>query len=181
MKRILSLAIANLFVVWSFAQQPLSFSTVISKDGASTQTLYDIVQNWVAQTYKDSQTFLKKPGEGITGKGTISFSTNMQYSSIKGHIDYSIDVQFKDGRMKFSMGSFTHVPELVAYFNNDMGILVDSLPKKLEDIGITGVNRKACYKYYFKHGKPLCKSEFDKLVANLKTFIDNRESAKDNW
>lgn len=79
------------------------------------------------------------------------------------------------------MGSFTHKPEIVAYFNNDMGILVDSLPKKLDAIGITGVNRKACYKYYFKHGTPLCKTEFDNLSANLKLFIDNRNSNKNNW
>lgn len=90
-------------------------------------------------------------------------------------------VQFKDGKLKFTMGSFTHKPEIVAYFNNDMGILVDSLPKKLEDMGITGVNRKACYKYYFKRGTPLCKTEFDNLSANLKMFIDNRNSNKEDW
>ena len=59
------------------------------------------------------------------------------------------------------MRSFTHKPEIVAFFNNDMGILIDSLPKKLENMGITGMNRKACYKYYFKRGTPLCKAEFD--------------------
>ena len=67
------------------------------------------------------------------------------------------------------------------YWNNDMGILVDSLPKKLEDMGVTGVNRKACYKYYFKRGTPLCKAEFDKLSANLQLFIDNRNATKEDW
>ena len=62
-----------------------------------------------------------------------------------------------------------------------MGILVDSLPKKLENMGITGVNRKACYKYYFKRATPLCKTEFENLSANLKMFIDNRNSTKEDW
>ncbi|MBR3010868.1 MAG: DUF4468 domain-containing protein [Prevotella sp.] len=179
-KYILSL-IATSFAMISFAQNPLSFSQVISEEGIDAQTLYDLTKNWMAQTFKDSNTFFEQSGEEITGRGRMTFSTNMQYSSIKGFIEYSINVQFKDGRLKLTIGSFTHKPEIVAYFNNDMGILVDSLPKKLEDMGITGVNRKACYKYYFKRGVPLCKAEFDKLTANLKLFIDNRNSTKEDW
>lgn len=169
------------FTMTGFAQKPLSFSTVIYEEGVDAQTLYNFTKNWMVQTFKDTNSFLEQAGEEITGRGRITFSTNMQYSSIKGFIDYSVNVQFKDGRMKFTMGSFTHKPEIVAYFNNDMGILMDSLPKKLEDMGITGVNRKACYKYYFKRGTPLCKTEFDNLSANLKMFIDNRNSNKEDW
>ena len=46
---------------------------------------------------------------------------------------------------------------------------------------ITGVNRKACYKYYFKRGTTLCKTEFDNLSSNLKLFIENRNSNKEDW
>ncbi len=179
-KIILSLIIASLSMI-GFAQKPLSFSTVIYKEGVDAQTLYKYTKNWMAQTFKDPNSFLEQAGEEITGRGRISFSTNMQYSSIKGFIEYSVNVQFKDGRLKITMSSFTHKPEIVAYFNNDMGILVDSLPKKLEDMGITGVNRKACYKYYFKRGTPLCKTEFDNLSSNLKLFIENRNSNKEDW
>lgn len=169
------------FAMTGFAQKPLSFSTVISEEGVDSLTLYKLTKNWMVQTFKDPNNVFEQSKDEITSKGKMAFSTTMQYSSIKGYIEYSVDVQFKDGRMKLSMGSFTHHPEIVAYFNNDMGILVDSLPKKLETIGITGINRKACYKYYFKHGKPLCKTEFDKLTANLKTFIDSRISNKNDW
>ena len=179
-KYILSLTIACLAYV-CFAQKPLSFSTVIYKEGVDAKTLYDLTNNWMAQTFKDANTFLQKPDEEIIGKGKITLSTNMQYSSIKGFIEYSVNVQFKDGKLKLTVGNFTHIPEIIAYFNNDMGILVDSLPKKLEDIGITGVNRKACYKYYFKRGTPLCKAEFNQLATNLKSFIDNRNSNKEDW
>jgi hypothetical protein len=179
-KFILSLIVSCLPMI-GFAQKPLSFSTVINQEGVDTQTLYDLTKNWMAQTFKDSNSFLDQSGNEITGRGRMTFSTNLQYSSIKGHIEYSVNVQFKEGKLKFTMGNFTHIPEIVAYFNNDMGILVDSLPKNLNDIGITGVNRKACYKYYFKHATPLCETEFDKLSANLKLFIDNRNSNKEDW
>ena len=181
MKKIIFSSILACFTTIGFAQEPLSFSTVIHEDGVDAQTLYKLTKNWMAQTFKDSNNFLEQVGEEIAGRGRMTFSTNMQYSSIKGFIEYSVNVQFKDGKLKFTMGSFTHKPEIVAYFNNDMGILVDSLPKKLEDIGITGMNRKACYKYYYKRGTPLCKTEFDTLSANLKKFIDNRNSNKEDW
>ena len=181
MKKLILSFIVVCFATVGFSQKPLSFSTVIDAEGLNAQTLYDLTKNWMTQTFKDSNAFYEQPGEEITGRGKMSFSTNMQYSSIKGHIEFSVNVQFKEGKLKFTMGSFTHKPEIVAYFNNDMGILVDSLPKKLEDIGITGVNRKACYKYYFKRGTPLCKTEFDNLSANLNMFIDNRNSTKEDW
>lgn len=181
MKKLVSSLIIACFAMVSFAQKPLSFSTVIYEDGVDVKTLYDLTKNWMAQNFGDSYTFLEQSGDEITGRGRMSFSTNMLYSSIKGHIEYSVNVQFKEGKLKFTMGSFAHKPEIVAYFNNDMGILVDSLPKKLEDMGITGANRKACYKYYFKRGTPLCKTEFDNLSANLKMFINNRNSTKDDW
>lgn len=179
-KFILSLIFVCLAMI-GYAQKPLSFSTVIYKHGVDAQILYDLTKNWMAQTFKDSNTFLEQSGEEITGRGRMTFSTNMQYSSIKGFIEYSVNVQFKNGKLKLTIGNFTHIPEIVAYFNNDMGLLVDSLPKKLENMGITGVNRKACYKYYFKRATPLCKAEFDKLYANLKLFIDNRNSTKEDW
>lgn len=179
-KCILSFIIASLATI-GFAQKPLSFTAVVYEEGVDAQTLYNFTRNWMAQTFKESNSLLEQAGEEITGRGRITFSTNMQYSSIKGFIEYSVNVQFKDDKLKFTMSSFTHKPEIVAYFNNDMGILVDSLPKKLEDMGITGVNRKACYKYYFKRGTPLCKTEFENMSANLKMFIDNRIFNKDNW
>lgn len=179
-KVLLSLLIAC-FAMNGFAQLPLTYSTVIHKDGTDAKTLYELTQNWMAQMFRDSHTFLQRPGEEITGKGRMAFSTNMQYSSIKGNIDYSINVQFKDGKLKLTMSNFNHTPEIIALFNNTMGVLVDSLPKKLDDMGITGVNRKACYKYYFKHGVPLCKMEFDRMSESLKSFIDNRNATKEDW
>ena len=62
-----------------------------------------------------------------------------------------------------------------------MGILVDSLPKNLKDIGIEGSNRKASYKYFYKHGKTLCEKQFIQLSNSLKEFIEKREASNDDW
>ena len=167
----------------TFAQKPLELSVVIKADSIPAQTLYELTKNWFAQTYVDSKAVLKddNPGKELTGKGSLVFAVGMMYSSINGYIDYLIDVQFKDGRLKFTMNNFRHRPDHTAAFNNYMGVLVDSLPKDLKTIGITGMNRKACYKCFFKDGLPLCKKRFEELSTSLKAFIAKRELTKDDW
>lgn len=165
------------------AQQPLSFTKVISKEGMTSQQLYDLAKNWFSRTYVDSKAVLKDEnlGKELTGKGKLVFKTNMMYSSIQGYIGYLIDIQFKDGKLKFTMSDFRHDPDHEAAYNNHMGVLVDSLPKNLKDIGIEGMNRKASYKYYFKNGTPLCEKQFNDLSKSLEEFIDKREAGKDDW
>ena len=169
--------------IGAFPQQPLEYSVIIQKEGDDAQTLYDLTRNWFAQTYRDSKSVLQdqNPGKELTGHGKITFSTNVIYSSIQGFIKYLIDVQFKDGRLRFEMKNFTHEPLKDALYNNNMGILVDSLPKNLKDIGIEGSNRKASYKYFYKHGKTLCEKQFIQLSNSLKEFIEKREASNDDW
>jgi hypothetical protein len=167
-----------------FAQKPLTFTKVIQKDGFTAQQLYDATKNWFVRTYVDSRAVLKyeNSGKELTGNGNILFKTNMIFSSIEGHIKYLIDVQFKDGRLKLTLSDFRHDPIREALYNNHLGVLVDSLPKDLKEIGIEGANRKAGYKYFFKKGKPLCESAFEELSTSLEKFVDKREiETKDEW
>jgi len=85
MKRIILSLILACFAMTGFAQKPLSFSTVIYEEGIDAKKLFDLTKNWMAQTFRDSNSFLEQSGEEITGRGRMTFSTNMQYSSIKGH------------------------------------------------------------------------------------------------
>lgn len=182
MKR-LRLLLMALVALTCNAQKSLSYTKVIQKEGMTAQQLYEASKNWFARTYVDSKAVLKDetPNKELTGKGKLVFSTNMMYSSIQGYIGYLIDIQFKDGRLKFTMSDFLHDPNHEAKYNNRMGLLVDSLPKDMKEIGIEGMNRKASYKYYFKHGIPLCEKQFNELSKSLEDFIDKREKTKDEW
>ena len=91
MKKFILSLILSCFATICFAQRPLSFSTVIYEEGVDAQTLYNYTKNWMVQTFKESNSFLELAGEEITGRGRITFSTNMQYSSIKGFIEYSVN------------------------------------------------------------------------------------------
>ena len=183
MKRLLFALTLTCLPFVGFAQKPLEFSTIIRQDSLSAQTLYESTRNWFAETYVNNKAVVRddNPGKQITGKGSTPFPASMMYSSIDGFIEYLIDIQFRDGRLKFTMRNFSHSAGHKALYDNNMGVLVDSLPSNLSTIGITG-QRKASYKYYFKHGLPLCKETFDELVKSLTAFLNKREAAaKEDW
>ena len=183
MKKVLLTLMLFVGTITCSAQKPLSYTKVVQKEGMTAQQLYEASKNWFARTYVDSKAVMRDatPGKELTGKGKLVFPTNMIYSSIQGYIGYLIDIQFKDGRLKFTMSDFRHDPSHEAKYDNHMGILVDSLPKDLKEIGIEGMSRKASYKYYFKHGVPLCEKQFNELSKSLEEFIEKREETKDEW
>lgn len=169
-----------------FAQKPLSYSIVIDKKGADAQTLYDLTRNWFAQTYHNSEAVLQDQNSGkeLTGRGTAILEiSKLTYSGMSGYIDYLIDVQFKDGRLKFSMNSFNHRPEKKVMYDNAMGAVLDSLPEDLKTLG--GRFEKSSYRMYYRHfyeyAKPVCDNTFIKLSQSLKEFIEKREATKDDW
>jgi len=183
MKRLVILAAMALVVLAAGAQKPLEFSTVIKQDSLDANALYEATKSWFVESFKDSKAVIEddRSGKQITGKGVITFETNMMYASISGYIEFLIDVQFRDGRLKLTMRNFNHKADHRAAFDNDMGILVDELPKNLEDIGVKG-SRKTMYKYYYKNATPLCKNAFDTMANSLTEFVVNKKvQEEEEW
>jgi hypothetical protein len=167
--------------VW--AQKPLELSAVIKQENMDANALYEATRNWFVESFNDSKAVIQNenPGKQITGKGTMPFTANMMYSSINGFIEFLIDVQFRDGRLKLTMRNFNHRADHQAAFDNNMGILVDELPKNLGDLGLSG-QQKTCYKYYHKNGKPACEGTFQKIVADLTKYVNEKKvEAEEDW
>ena len=184
MKRLVILAAMALVVLAAGAQKPLEFSTVIKQDSLDANALYEATKSWFVESFKDSKAVIEddRPGKQITGKGAITFETNMMYASISGYIEFLIDVQFRDGRLKLTMRNFNHKADHKAAFDNDMGILVDELPSDLGEIGIKGANRKSAYKYYHKNATPRCKDAFDTMANSLTEFVVNKKvQEEEEW
>lgn len=183
MKRFMILAALAAMAVSVWAQKPLELSAVIKQDSLDAKALYEATRNWFVESFADSKAVIKddNPGKQITGKGTMPFTANMVFAAINGYIEFLIDVQFRDGRLKLTMRNFDHKSEHPAMFDNNMGILVDLLPKNLEDIGVKG-SRKAPYKYYYKNAKPECEETFGKIVKSLTEFLANRKvQEEEEW
>lgn len=183
MKKIMIFAVTMLVALTAAGQKPLEFSSVITKEGMDANALYEATRSWFVESFRDSKSVIQNenPGKQITGKGTMPFTANMMYSSINGFIEFLIDVQFRDGRMKLTMRNFNHKAERPAAFDNNMGVLVDELPKNLGDLGLSG-QQKTCYKYYHKNGKPACEGTFQKIVADLTKYVSERKvEAEEDW
>ena len=184
MRRMILMALMAVVTVLQMqAQKPFELSAIIKQDGMDAKAIYEATRNWFVESFKDSKAVIRdeNPGKQITGKGVMPFTANMMYASINGYIEFLIDAQFRDGRMKLTMRNFDHRADHRALFDNNMGILVDSLPKNLGDIGVKG-SRKAPYKYYYKHAKPECEESFGKIVKSLTEFLANRKAQeKEEW
>ncbi|MDU2330027.1 MAG: DUF4468 domain-containing protein [Prevotella bivia] len=187
MKRFNLLLMMAFVAIACSAQKPLELTEVVKAEGLTAQQLYEISKNWFARTYVDSKAVMRddNPGKELTGKGKTKLEiTTLAYSGMSGYINYTIDIQFREGRLKFTMNSFYHEPTKKVMYDNDMGAVLDSLPDNLKSLG--GRFEKSSYRTYYKgfhkRALPVCKEAFDKLVTSLKQFVDKREvETKDEW
>lgn len=187
MKKVLILLVLLMGAVVSYAQKPLELSEVINAEGLTAQQLYEISKNWMARTYVDSKAVMRddNPGKELTGKGKTKLEiTTLVYSGMSGYINYTIDIQFREGRLKFTMNSFYHEPTKKVMYDNDMGVVLDSLPDDLKSLGghFEKSSFRMNYKAFHKRALPVCKKAFSDLVASLKSFVDKREvETKEDW
>lgn len=187
MKKVLILLVLLMGAVVSYAQKPLELSEVIKAEGLTAQQLYEISKNWMARTYVDSKAVMRddNPGKELTGKGkTKLVINNITYTGMSGYIDYTIDLQFREGRLKITLNNFLHEPTKEVMYDNKMGAVLDSLPDDLKSLG--GRFEKSTFRMYYKafhkRALPICKDVFSDLVTSLKSFVDKREvETKDEW
>ena len=177
------MAVTVLVALTAMGQKPLEFSTVIKQDSMGANALYEAARSWFAESFRNSKSVIQNetPGKQIIGKGTMPFTAGMTHMSINGFIEFLIDVQFRDGRMKLTMRNFDHKAGHKAMYDNNMGILVDELPKNLSDLGLSA-GQKSAYKYYFKHGKPMCEETFNNVAESLTKYVaDRKAQSSEEW
>lgn len=187
MKKVLFTLMLLVSTMACYAQKPLDLTEVIKADGLTAQQLYEISKNWLARTYVDSKAVMRddNPGKELTGKGKIRLEiANLTYRGMSGYINYTIDILFRDGRLKFNMNNFYHEPTEKVLYDNQMGIVLDSLPDDLKSLGgqFDKSHFRMYYKAFHKRALPICLRTFVDLVASLKQFVDKREvETKEDW
>lgn len=168
-----------------YAQKPLSYSTIIQKEGASAQDLYDLTRQWFAEYYHDSKSVLQNqnPGKELSGRAATRLEIKtLTYSGMSGYINYMIDVQFREGRLKLTLDQFSHDPIKEVKYNNHMGTVLDSLPEDLKSLGgdFEKSSFRMYYKHFYKYARPVCDDAFNNVSKSLKKFIETREAKKDD-
>lgn len=155
------------------AQDAFTQKTIV-ESSATTTELFNRVKSALmpSMTISKERTY-SEDSLVFSGKGIVEFKTNTVYSSIVGNIEFEIRAVVTPNQVEFIMTNCTHKPANKVAFDNNMGVLVDPLPKDLSTIGITGANRKACYKYFYKNGKLLCEEKYKELYEKLKYSIED--------
>ena len=183
--------IISLFVfatLFCKGQNPFSYSTIIREDSLSAEQLYEATKNWFAHTFRDSKSVLENenPGKELIGKGSVSIIFNgLSFKGLTGNINYTIDIQFRDGRLKLDLTNFTHTGQLVGYkYNTSMGIVLDSLPNDLKELGgnFNNLQFRTNYKRFHKDAIIVCKKTAIHISENLALFIrNNRIKEEEEW
>ena len=112
MKKIYTILIVLLATVSSLAQEPLEYSEVIQAEGRSAEQIYEPLQRWVATSWKfpSAAKRYEAGNKEIIVDGSFDFvSKGFSTSAYSGDVNYSIDIQVRDGRLKATMSNFRHV------------------------------------------------------------------------
>jgi hypothetical protein len=111
MKKISTILIVLLATVSALAQEPLEYSEVIQAEGRSAEQIYETLQRWVATSWKFPSAAKRYQADnkeiiidGIFGFESKSFST----TAYSGDVEYNVDIQVREGRLKATMSNFRH-------------------------------------------------------------------------
>ena len=188
MKKIFLIIFFVLLSLVSNGQAPYSYSVVISEEGLSAEQLYDATKSWFAHAFKDSKAVLENqnPGKELIGKGSAPITfTGLSYKGMTGSINYTIDIHFREGRLKLDITNFVHTGQTVGYaYTTSMGLVLDSLPKDLKGMGgnFEKLQFRMNYKRFHKDAIVLCKATAYQLSGSLSNFIrNNKAKEEEDW
>lgn len=101
-----------LFQKPAMAQEELSHEQVIYTDSIGKDALFLRVQEWIATTYKSSNTVVQmadKDAGVFILKAKMDYTyPNLFYACYSGFIDYTLRVYLKDNRIKVVLSGFNH-------------------------------------------------------------------------
>ena len=169
-------------------QVPYSYSVVISEEGMNAEQLYDATKSWFAHAFKDSKAVLENqnPGKEIIGKGSTPIVfTGLSYKGMTGSISYTLDIHFRDGRLKLDISNFNHTGQAVGYaYTTNMGVVLDSLPDNLKSLGgnFEKLQFRMNYKRFYKDAIVVCKATSNQISESLAQFIrNNKVKEEEDW
>lgn len=158
--------------------RPYEVDTVIQVPNVTAAQIYAGAKAWIATAVVDAKSVIQlddPTNNHLIGKSNLRLQVNhMMYSSLTGHIEFVIDIQARDGRMRVKLYGFDHKADhSPGPYNWDMGpVYVDGerpdAPKK-------------SYKEMQKRALPLISENVTMILDGLKSKASVSTSEDDNW
>jgi hypothetical protein len=161
----------------------LRMQAVVEVEGASKDELYSAALKWFGLTYNDAQSVLQvqdKASGTIVGKGAIRYEPAVFVGSegTRGWIKYTISVEVKEGRFRYTVESFRHEgTKVIAGQMASFGLLTtdDRYPH-----GVVRGTEKWRDKVW-DDIKTQTKAAIDPTVYGLLKHMKDSAAKKDDW
>jgi hypothetical protein len=158
--------------------EPLSFSEVISTDTALKKTeLYSRAKAWFAETYKSAQDVIQlddRENGKIIGKGSMRYTNNsLSGDASSGWIRYTIIVQVKDGKYKYTLENFYH-ESLEPGYNFGKITTAQECPYKVSSTSQKWRNK------IWQDMQTTVAGNYESLIESLKTYM-RRKTQDSDW
>lgn len=180
MKKYFFLTLTMLFAISLIAQEPLTYTEVVTLDGTSKDNLFTRSENWFAKAFRSSkdviQTKSKEDGK-IIGKALFEYNQSFLSGSAttKGVVKFTVSVFVKEGRYKYIISDFIHE----SFGANSIGLI--TLDKEYTGERKRGYTKNWYNKIWLDIKKQI-DSEVMSLITSLKkTMQKESEIENDNW
>lgn len=162
----------------TFAQKPFECDTVIVCPGLTADKIYSKFKYFVADNYRSAQNVIQlddKDEHHLLCKGNIRFEVkNLTWHMLDGVINFTLDLQAKDGKARIIMRDFSH-ENFDRKFGDAwcMGPVYDQVPEGFK-------KGKRSYKEMIKRATPLIIDNMAMILAKLEVGL-NKQSEESDW
>jgi Domain of unknown function (DUF4468) with TBP-like fold len=157
------------FAFVATAQEPLTFSDVVTVEGVLKKEMYGRAKLWFVEYYKSAKDVIQAddPEIGqIAGRALFYYQPKglMASEAVKGNVKYIVKVFVKDGKYKVDVESFYH---------EKLGEITTDEEAKFKLFGNSqGVKNKI-----WKEIKQQCKDDAEALMASLKKSLNKKSDS----
>ena len=162
----------------SLAQKPLECDTIIECPGMTADKIYSKMKYFVADYFKSAQNVIQlddKEEHRLLCKGNVRFEVrNLTWHMLDGVINFTLDLQAKDGKYRIVMRDFSH-DNFDKKFGDrwSMGLVYTEVPEGFK-------KGKKQYNEMKKRAIPLIIDTMAMTIAKLSASI-NDTSGKSDW
>lgn len=113
MKKMFLVAVMAVFMVCAKAQEPVSFERVYKVDSIGKDIIFSKIKEHFVLKFKSPRFFSTQDRETglLIGKAQFDFQKKgFAYSCYCGGIDFSVNIQIREGRYKVVLSDFKHAP-----------------------------------------------------------------------
>lgn len=156
----------------------ITYSEVVPVHDVAKDELYTRARVWFAKTFKSANHVIQmedKENGILIGKAAMKVYHKAMVTHYHGLINYTVTIQVKDGRFKYSISDFNHTASGATATNEDYGPCEEMINTKHNTMG---VSHQSIYNQYFKQ----IKLEMEGLSNDIKTSLAKPATdTSDDW